>query len=67
MTGIDEPSSTIKDPRFQATCRHCRTSFGNYTMVDLYEHLQTHNISTHFEDVEVLVSTPQMKEEGDKE
>ena len=46
--------STIKEPRFYATCRHCDNSFGSFTMSDLYNHLQEHEIGIHFSDVKVI-------------
>ena len=46
--------STIKEPRFYATCNHCDNSFGSFTMVDLYKHLEEHEIGIHFSDVRVI-------------
>ena len=48
--------STIKEPRFYATCKHCDHSFSSFTMPDLYKHLQEHEIGIHFEDVKVISS-----------
>lgn len=46
--------STIKEPRFYATCKHCDNSFGSFTMKDLYAHLEEHEIGIHFEDVRLI-------------
>ena len=46
--------STMKEPRFYATCKHCDNSFGSFTMADLYKHLEEHEIGIHFEDVRVI-------------
>ena len=45
--------STLKEPRYHASCKHCNTSFGDYTMADLIEHLSEHEIGVHFEDVRI--------------
>ena len=51
MTNI---KSTINEPRFFATCNHCKMSFVSFTMPDLYKHLQGHQIGIHFSEVKVF-------------
>ena len=46
--------STIKEPRFHATCNHCDNSFSSFTMNDLYKHLEEHQIGIHFSDVKII-------------
>lgn len=51
---MSEIPSTIKEPRFYATCNHCDNSFSSFTMIDLYKHLEEHEIGIHFSDVRVI-------------
>lgn len=51
MTNI---KSTIKEPRFHATCNHCKMMFLIHTMSDLYKHLEDHQIGIHFSDVKII-------------
>ena len=48
-----ELKSTLNEPRFTATCKHCNMSFGDFSWKDLIEHLGEHEIGIHFENVTV--------------
>jgi len=46
-----EIKSTLNEPQYNATCKHCNQSFGDFTMEDLIKHLSEHEIGIHFEDI----------------
>ena len=51
---MSDIKSTIKSPRFYATCKHCEMSFASFSMPDLYKHLEEHEIGIHFSDVRII-------------
>jgi len=48
-----EIKSTLNEPRYNATCKHCNTSFEDFTIKNLIEHLSKHEIGIHFEDLTI--------------
>lgn len=46
-----ECKSTLNEPRYSATCKHCNQSFGDFTMDDLIKHISEHEIGIHFENI----------------
>ena len=54
MRNMTDIPSTLKEPRYRASCKHCNTTMMSYTWQDLINHLSEHEIGIHFEDVSVI-------------